>query len=138
MQGKLTEADGQTVEATLVLVRERLSADAFFWLDLEGLDAETADLLRTDLHFHPLAVEDAEHFGQRPKVDDFDGFTYLVLHGARASSGGSVTCEVHVFFSAQHVVTVHRGDGDLFDGVRQRASRHRAAAGSSPAVPSSI
>ena len=135
MQGKLTEADGQSVEATLGAVRERLSAGAFFWLDLEGLDAEASDLLRKDFRFHPLAVEDAEHFGQRPKVDDFDGFTYLVLHGARASSGGeSVTCEVHVFFSAKHVVTVHRGDGGLFDGVRQRASRHRAAAGSSPAV----
>jgi magnesium transporter len=134
MQGKLTEADGQAVEATLDGVRERLSTGAFFWLDLEGLDSETGDVLRKDFHFHPLAVEDAEHFGQRPKVDDFDGFTYLVLHGARASSGGAVTCEVHVFFSAKHVVTVHRGDGDLFAGVRQRASRHRAAAGSSPAV----
>jgi magnesium transporter len=134
MQGKLTDADGQTVEATLDAVRRRLGGDAFFWLDLEGLDAETGDLLRQDFGFHPLAVEDAEHFGQRPKVDDFDGFTYLVLHGARASSGESVTREVHVFYAAKHVVTVHKDDGDLFDGVRQRAARHRAAAGSSPGV----
>jgi magnesium transporter len=134
MQGKLTEADGQTIDATPDGVRQRLGADAFFWLDLGGLDTETGDLLRHDFHYHPLAVEDAEHFGQRPKVDDFEGFTYLVLHGARASSGQSVTCEVHVFFSAKHIVTVHRDGGDLFDGVRQRAARHRAAAGSSPAV----
>jgi magnesium transporter len=79
-------------------------------------------------------VEDAEHFDQRPKVDDFDGFTYLVLHGALPSPGTPATCEVHVFFSAKHLVSVHHGDGGIFDGVRRRATRHRAAAGSSPAV----
>jgi magnesium transporter len=133
MQGRLTDADGQSVDATLDAVRERLGGDAFFWLDLEGLDAGSSELLLGGFGFHPLAVEDAEHFGQRPKVDDFDGFTYLVVHGARASSS-AVTCEVHIFFAARHVVTVHRGDRDLLDGVRQRAARHRAAAGSSPAV----
>ena len=134
MHGKLTDADGQTVEATLDTVKERLGGTAFFWLDLEGLDADSSQLLLQGFGFHPLAVEDAEHFGQRPKVDDFDGFTYLVLHGALAAPGTSVTCEVHVFFSAQHVVTVHHSDGGIFDGVRRRAARHRAAAGSSPGV----
>jgi magnesium transporter len=134
MQGKLTNADGQTVEASLDAVRERLSGEAFFWLDLEGLDADSSELLLRGFAFHPLAVEDAEHFGQRPKVEDFDGFTYLVLHGALPSPGASVTCEVHVFFSAKHMVTVHHGDEGIFDGVRRRAARHRAAAGSSPAV----
>src|ERR1035437_6001223 len=85
MQGKLTDADGQTVEASLDAVRERLSGEAFFWLDLEGLDADSSELLLRGFAFHPLAVEGAEHFGQRPKVEDFDGFTYLVLHGALAS-----------------------------------------------------
>ncbi|MGD0447591.1 MAG: magnesium/cobalt transporter CorA [Candidatus Dormibacteria bacterium] len=134
MQGKLTDADGQTVEATVDAVRERLSGDAFFWLDIEGLDADSSQLLLQGFGFHPLAVEDAEHFDQRPKVDDFDGFTYLVLHGALPSPGTPATCEVHVFFSAKHLVSVHHGDGGIFDGVRRRATRHRAAAGSSPAV----
>ena len=87
MQGKLTEADGQTTDASLDEVRRRLGADAFFWLDLQGVDTEARDLLCQDFGFHPLAVEDAEHFGQRPKVDDFTGFTYLVVHGALAAAG---------------------------------------------------
>ena len=62
MQGKLTDADGQTVEASLDAVRERLSGEAFFWLDLEGLDADSSELLLRGFAFHPLAVEDAEHF----------------------------------------------------------------------------
>ena len=134
MRGKLTEADGQTADATLDEVRRRLGADAFFWLDLQEVDAEARDLLCKDFGFHPLAVEDAEHFGQRPKVDDYTGFTYLVVHGAVAAGGDSVTTEVHVFHAPQHVVTVSRGDGHLLDGVRERLGRQRAAAGSSPGV----
>ena len=134
MQGKLTEADGQTVEATVDLVRRRLREKAFFWLDLDGLDADGATVLRDDFGFHPLAVEDAEHFGQRPKVDDYDGFTYLVVHGTRADAREAATTEVHVFHAASHVVTVSRGAGDLLEAVRERLGRHRATAGSSPGV----
>ncbi len=134
MQGRLTSADGQTVDATVDLVRERLGDGAFFWLDLEGLDPETGDLLRGGFGFHPLAVEDADHFGQRPKVDDYDGFTYLVVHGAEPADGDSATSEVHVFHAPSHVVTVHRGDAHLLDGAREGLERHRSAAGSSPGV----
>ena len=34
--------------------------------------------------FHPLAVEDSEHFGQRAKIDDYDDFVFLVVYGAVA------------------------------------------------------
>ena len=108
--------------------------DAFFWLDLEGLDAETGDLLPGGFGFHPLAVEDAEHFGQRPKVDDYDGFTYLVVHGARAARRGprpprSTSSMRRATWSPCTEATAH-----LLDGVRERLERHRAAAGSSPGV----
>jgi hypothetical protein len=54
MQGKLTDADGQTVEASLDAVRERLSGEAFFWLDLEGLDADSSELLLIPSGVDPL------------------------------------------------------------------------------------
>ena len=38
-------------------------------------------MLSDTFHLHPLAVEDAEHFGQRPKIDEYDDFTYFVVHG---------------------------------------------------------
>ena len=36
----------------------------------------------TVFKIHQLAVEDAEQFGQRPKVEDYDDFMYMVVHGA--------------------------------------------------------
>jgi len=70
-----------------------------------------------------LAVEDAEHFGQRPKIDEFDDFTYFVVHGALAES--AATIEMHVFFRANCLVTVHRGDcPTLADVYRRISQRH--------------
>ena len=134
MGAKLTEADGQTVDATIEMVRQRLGKGPFFWLDLQGLSGGWSELLLQDFGFHPLAVEDAEHFGQRPKIDEFDRFTFLVIHGARAAPGEPVTDEVHVFYAPKHVVTVRHPDAQTLDGVRTRLGRHRSAAGSSPAV----
>ena len=43
-------------------------------------------LLRDTFGFHPLAVQDAEHFGQRPKIDAYDDFTLMVVYGATGSA----------------------------------------------------
>ncbi len=133
MHGTLTAGDGTTVDATVEAVRERLSGGGFFWLDLDGADAETSELLRTGFGFHPLAVEDAEHFGQRPKMEEYDGFTYFVVHGAQ-DEGPAPTVEVHVFFSDRFVVTVRRGACAVLDEVRVRMTRHRTGELTPPEV----
>jgi magnesium transporter len=133
MDGKLTEADGTTVDASLDAVRQRLSAGTFFWLDLDGIDADVGTLLLNDFGFHRLAVEDAEHFGQRPKIEDYDGFTYFVVHGADPAAPAT-TIEVPVFYADTHVVTVRRGHCEPFDQVRDRLGRHRASELSPPQI----
>jgi len=131
MRGKLFELDGTTVDATAEAVTQRLAARGFLWLDLDGMDAESSQLLLQGFGFHPLAVEDAEHFGQRPKIDEYEGSTYLVVHGA-ASETPAATVEVHVFYSPKHIVTVHRGGCPPLEAVRTRLGRHRADAELSP------
>jgi magnesium transporter len=90
-------------------------------------------LLLEDFAFHTLAVEDAEHFGQRPKIEEYDGFTYFVVHGADASAPAN-TVEVHVFYSEKHVVTVHHGACGPLDECRGRVGRHRTTELSPPEV----
>ena len=71
MNGTVTHADGTSGPATVEDVQGRCQGSESFWLDLDGLDDEAADLLLHGFGFHPLAVEDAEHFGQRPKLDAY-------------------------------------------------------------------
>ena len=122
-------------------IESRLAAATFFWLDLPCLGDEEMTWLRDVFHFHPLAVEDAEHFNQRPKLDEYDGYVYLVLYGSGTSvstgaldamASGTPACtpdelerlsEVHCFVSDHYLVTVHRSDCPAF---RDLAARMRA------------
>jgi magnesium transporter len=106
MDSFLITVDGSEHEVSTGTVRRLLDTSTRFWLDLAGLDKTMADaLLRDTFGFHPLAVQDAEHFGQRPKIDPYDHFTLMVVYGA-TSSGQLV--EVHCFYTETYLVTVHR------------------------------
>jgi magnesium transporter len=135
MHGVLTR-DGQAVPADREAVLAALADGRFFWLDLDTGEApgdpEVAALLADGFHFHPLAVEDAEHFGQRPKLDDYDDYVYMVAHGA--TDRGTGTAEVHLFFSKQYVVTVHHGGCRALEQVRARIGRHHAAEVNAPQI----
>ena len=123
--------DGTVSDATSrTPCRQKIAAGSYFWLDLIDLDDEGSDLLTNAFHFHPLAVEDAEHFGQRPKVEDYDDFYFLVVAGAQGDDGATV--EVHCFYSEKFLVTVERGGCSAVrrgpdPGVARVAKKVRAA-----------
>jgi magnesium transporter len=134
MNGTLAQG-GVTNSATIGNVTAAVSSGKFFWLDLDDgdpADSDAIDLLLNTFHYHPLAVEDAEHFGQRPKLDDYDDFLYLVVHGA--SDDGSTTEELHIFFSEKCVVSVHRGACPAVEAARNRIGRHKASETAAPQI----
>jgi magnesium transporter len=130
VKATLSAADGTptATSATADDCAAALASGKFFWLDLDtgGPTAQEAyDLLKNVLHLHELALEDTEHFGQRPKIDDFDTYSYVVAHGA--GPDGLATDEVHIVVSAAWVISVHHGTCDALAGVRAKVARRRAA-----------
>ena len=101
------------------VVEEQLQAGESFWLDLVPPTEEELGPPQRPLRFHPLAVEDSEHFGQRPKVEDYDDFVFLVVYGWSPDDDGLV--EVHCFYSERYLVTVHRDASPTLDGLREQA-----------------
>jgi magnesium transporter len=98
---------------------ERLLADgSFFWIDVDQPVEEDFAVLRDVFKFHPLAVEDAEHFDQRPKIEEYDDFVFLVVYGANPDDDRLV--EVHCFYSEKFLITVHRDEAPAFTEVRKR------------------
>jgi magnesium transporter len=75
------------------------------------------------LGYHALAVEDAEHFGQRPKLEDYDDLAYFVVYGAVHDRDDLV--EVHCFYSERRLVTVRRDSCPAFAELRQEQARRR-------------
>jgi magnesium transporter len=99
-------------------VAELLAAGSFFWLDLYRPAPHDFALLRDLLKFHPLALEDSEHFGQRAKLDDYGDYAFLVVYGAVPDEDRLV--EVHCFYSERYLVTVHQDDCPAFAELRKR------------------
>jgi magnesium transporter len=105
-------------------VEKLLASGEFFWLNLDRPDSSDFEILRDVFKFHPLAVEDSEHFGQRAKIEDYDEFVFLVVYGAVPDEDRLV--EVHCFYSERYLVTVHRDDCPAFAEIRRRyAKRER-------------
>ena len=101
-------------------IRDHLKSDQFFWLDLTAPGHEELGQLREIFGFHPLALEDTEEFGQRPKLDNYGDYIFLVFYGAwrnRDEDPGSLR-EVHLFVSGQYLVTIHRDSLPALDQQR--------------------
>jgi magnesium transporter len=90
-------------------IKKLLAGDQFFWLDLTAPTSEDVELLHELFGFHPLALEDALHFGQRPKLDDFHDYVFMVFYGARedASDDTQLLREVQMFISGKYLVSLH-------------------------------
>ena len=79
--------------------------------------------------FHPLAIDDSRTFGQRPKLDSYDDFTFLVVYGASPDEDGLV--EAHVFYTDRFLVIGaprRRAGVPATAGGRRAATQRRSSA----------
>jgi len=108
-------------------VESRLSDGVFLWLDIDNPGDADFKLLKDVFKLHPLALEDARKFGQRPKIEEYDDFTTLIVFGAvddPARRSGLAPIEVHCFFSPKWLITVHKGECGVFEELRNQ-THHR-------------
>jgi magnesium transporter len=105
---------------------EQLTArDEFFWLDLVDPTDEQLGGLAERFGWHPLALEDTQHFRQRPTLDRYGDQMLIVFYGAHASDTRADDetpdlIEVHLMVSGSWVVTVRRERCPELDELRRR------------------
>ena len=89
---------GGTVSGPLSVeeVRAWTSDRELLWLDVAAPDPADITYLRDALRLHPLVVEDLEHRNQRPKVDEYPHYLFVVLFGMDREGGEIELTEVHV------------------------------------------
>jgi magnesium transporter len=101
-------------------VAQKLRDRSFFWLDLRSPDEADFQTLAELFGFHHLALEDSRAFGERPKLDDYGDYAFLVVYGVNAHPEDLVElAEVHCFISPHYLVTVHRAYCPGFEEVRR-------------------
>ena len=107
-------------------VRALLAAGEFFWLDVHDPAASDLEILREEFDFHPLSLEDSWRFGQRPKIDEYDGYVFLVVFGASSSDDRDGLVEVHCFYSNHFLVTVRRDEAPSIEALLERSIKRDA------------
>jgi magnesium transporter len=84
--------------------------DNLVWMDIQDPGQAEIAMLMEEFGFHPLALDDVVTGVQRPKVDEYRGYVFLVVFGVRAGSepGSFETTELDLFIGRNYLVTCHR------------------------------
>jgi magnesium transporter len=94
----------------------------FAWIGMYEPTAEEFDSLQREFDLHPLAVEDAIHAHQRPKLEVFDDMIFIVLKTARYRDPTEVVelGEILIFLGKDYILTVRHGEASALKRVRER------------------
>ncbi len=97
-----------------------------FWLDVQHPTEQELAAVAEAFQLHPLAVEDASHEHQRPKVEEYEHFFFLVFHTVSldATERGLAMRELDMFVGQNYLITVHTEPIGELDEVEQRWKRN--------------
>jgi len=107
------------------------------WVDLEGPTLEELEGLGRLFHFHPLTIEDCLHGGQRPKLEEYDGYLFLVLHALPQTCGDPSLIEemdeLYIYVTPRALVTVHQREIEAVRKIRDRCHKEPSLLTHNPA-----
>jgi magnesium transporter len=95
----------------------------FVWVAMLERDPAALEQMREEFGLHPLAVEDAQHGHQRPKIEEYGDSVFVVMHLLEPDEGGYRIGEVDVFAGPNYVLTIRSHAERGFQDVRARAER---------------
>ncbi|OIP50773.1 MAG: magnesium and cobalt transport protein CorA [Desulfobacterales bacterium CG2_30_60_27] len=105
-----------------------LNQETVTWINVDGLhDAILIEKLGSLCGLHPLTVEDILHTSQRPKIDVFDDYVYLVLrmHSFNREARKAEVEQVSFILGKNFLLTFQETSGDTFDAARERLAHNK-------------
>ena len=108
----------------------REGSEALHWIDLEDPTVKEATILEDPFHFHPLAIEDCLSEVHHPKVDDYEDYSFIIVHGIRfdAPTDQFITRELDIFLGRNYLITHHRGPMRSITAAREQCGKNLQAA----------
>jgi len=97
--------------------------ECFVWVALANPDHAELDAMQAEFGLHPLAVEDAHHGHQRPKIEEYGDSLFCVLQTAEITGEDLSVGEVAIFVGPNYVLSVRSHTDQGFANVRARCER---------------
>ena len=96
----------------------------FVWVALADATAAELATMQEEFDLHPLAVEDAQHGHERPKLEEYGDSLFAVLHMIERGADDELTVgEVNIFVARNYVLSVRSRAQRGFQDVRARCER---------------
>jgi magnesium transporter len=98
------------------------------WINVDGVhQTDIVERVGECLQIHPLVLEDIVNTDQRPKVEDFDDYVFLVARMLRydGDGGGLQVEQISLLLGPNYVISFQEKPGDVFDPVRERIRNSR-------------
>ncbi|WP_155839639.1 magnesium/cobalt transporter CorA [Aquimarina latercula] len=92
------------------------------WININGLNhTEAIEKIGDHYKLHPLILEDIANTQQRPKIDEYEGYLFVVLKMLYFDKDEKLSIE-HISFvlGNNYVISFQESDGDVFDAIRNR------------------
>jgi magnesium transporter len=91
------------------------------WINVEGLhDVGLIEKIGRHFGFHPLTLEDVLNCGQRPKIEDYESYHFVVMKSLSHKQGELYIEQISFFLANNYVITFQEVPGDSFEAVRER------------------
>ncbi|GGP05081.1 magnesium and cobalt transport protein CorA [Nonomuraea glycinis] len=109
--------------------------DCFLWIGLHEPTQEEFDLITGEVSLHPLAVEDAIHAHQRPKLERYGDTLFIVLKPLlyMEETSDIEVGEINLFLGRDFVISVRHGQANPLGGVRRRIESDAGLLAAGPA-----
>lgn len=106
-----------TVDDISEVLRE---PDTFLWMGLYEPDLTLMRKVQVEFGLHELAIEDALHAHQRPKLETYGDSVFIVVDTTQLLDGEVAFGETHIFAGTNFIITVRHGPSVSYAPVRQR------------------
>lgn len=119
-QDRYESMDVDNVQACQVFAAR---SDTVTWVNIDGLhEVDVLERVGQCFQLHPLTIEDILNTNQRPKLDIYEDYIYLVLKMPEFDHGnGEIALEqVSFVVSGNRIISFQERPGDTFDSVRSR------------------
>jgi magnesium transporter len=119
------DRQGARRDITLDQISDTLAVDdgSFVWVGMYEPDPALLDKLQEEFGLHDLAIEDAQHAHQRPKIEAYGESLFVVMHTAQVVDGHIRFGETYAFLGPRYLVTVRHGASLSYAPVRARVER---------------
>ena len=119
------DRQGRRRDITLDAISDALAVDdgSFVWVGLYEPEDSILDKLQEEFALHDLAIEDAQHAHQRPKLETYGNSVFVAMHTAQVVEDRIRFGETHAFLGPRYLVTVRHGASLSYAPVRARVER---------------